>query len=410
MAIKKQFLLRSIFIFVTSIYFSIGVCAQNNAETKRYVLLITEVLPGYPAEIAGFAVHDILISLGNRSFYDSSSPSLGNEFMTYQSSLPPGKYKAEVLRQGEKVALLINFSSSSSSSSSLSPKLGVTVETLENNPQYYFEQALEVLKGAQTRVDLNKAADFFEKAKALAPKWDDVYYNLGLLYEKLDYYPLAVDNLVVSLRSCLSSNEHYEEDCEKIAVQLGAVQQKGERLEKAKSLMANGKWNLIRKIPDDALVKTSAFYPDFSFDKEGKMWMTNSLISFLKNFKPTSGDDQLTYLIKENIKRHPRFVVNFDGRYFEIREFYIWEQTDMGENTRKESEFFYPECTLYKGEIDFSSPQILIKIREYVRHLRDNPYLYPSYDRADEEIFKILPSIEFDELKDFQVESQWKIE
>jgi tetratricopeptide (TPR) repeat protein len=282
-------------------------------------------------------------------------------------------------------------------------------DTIEHDPQYYFNQAMDVLKSAQARSDLKKAADLFEKAKALSPGWNDVYYNLGLLYEKLDCYSLAVDNLVVALRACISSAKHDTDECEQIAIRLGKDHKKSEMLEKAKSLMVNGKWNLIRKIPDDALVHTSNFYPVFSFDKEGKLWMANSKISFLKNFKPMSGDDH-TYLIKENIKRHPRFVVSFDGKYFEIREFYIWVITHIDENTHRESEFFYPECTLYKGEIDISSPQILIKIREYVRHLWDNPYLYTSYNEADEESFKNLDSVVFDEQKNFRVESQWKIE
>ena len=288
--------------------------------------------------------------------------------------------------------------------------LTIEKDTINHDPQYYFNQAMNVLKSAQARSDLKKAADLFEKAKALSPGWNDVYYNLGLLYEKLDCYSQAVDNLVVSLRGCISSAKHDTDECEQIAIRLGKDQKKSETLEKAKSLMVNGKWNLIRKIPDDALLNTSTFYPVFSFDKGGKMWMANSKISFLKNFKPMRGDDQLTYLIKENIKRHPRFVVNFDGKYFEIREFYILGKTDIDENTHRENELFYPECILYKGEIDISSPQILIKIREYARHLWDNPYLYTSYNEADEESFKNLDSVVFDEQKNFRVESQWKIE
>jgi tetratricopeptide (TPR) repeat protein len=279
-------------------------------------------------------------------------------------------------------------------------------DTINHDPQYYFNQAMEVLKSAQTRSELKKAADLFEKAKTLSPEWNDVYYNLGLLYEKLDCYSQAVDNLVVSLRSCISSAKHDTDECEQIAIRLGKDQKKSEMLEKAKSLMVNGKWNLIRKIPDDASINIGLFNPNFSFDRESKMWMTNSYVSLLKDFKSMRDNN----LIKENIKNHPRFLVNFDGRYFEIRQFYIWQITSVDDQSQHENQFFYPEYILFKGEIDFSSPQILVKVREYDLRFTDNPYLYTSYEKADEESFKNLNAVVFDEQKNFRVESQWKIE
>lgn len=179
---------------------------KGHSSNKRFVLMVNSIIPDSLAEKSGIAVNDIIYSLNDKLFYNQETASLVEEFISYFRSLPQGSHNLVVLRKGERVNIRLNLPSLS-----ISQRLGITIELLENDPQIYFDKAIDTVNRATTRDDLKKAANLFEKAKALSPNWPDVYHNLGLIYEKLDYYDKAAENfseyLKYALREKLSDVE-----------------------------------------------------------------------------------------------------------------------------------------------------------------------------------------------------------
>ncbi|MDI6846151.1 MAG: hypothetical protein QME28_08455, partial [Candidatus Saccharicenans sp.] len=84
----------------------------------------------------------------------------------------------------------------------------------------------------------------FERAKALSPEWPAVYYNLGLLYEKLTFYYKAIENFSDYLK--FDSENLSLEEIAKIRVE---KKRNHERLELAKRKMEERRWVLIKRIP-----------------------------------------------------------------------------------------------------------------------------------------------------------------
>lgn len=63
------------------------------------------------------------------------------------------------------------------------------------NAQKHFDRGNAAVESAVTKEDLEDAVKEFEEARSLASGWADVYYNLGMVYEKLERYKEAVENL-----------------------------------------------------------------------------------------------------------------------------------------------------------------------------------------------------------------------
>lgn len=59
----------------------------------------------------------------------------------------------------------------------------------------YFTRGLVAVETARSSADYAAAVREMERARELAPQWPDVYYNLGLLYEKTGNYEAAIENL-----------------------------------------------------------------------------------------------------------------------------------------------------------------------------------------------------------------------
>lgn len=58
----------------------------------------------------------------------------------------------------------------------------------------YFDRGMAAVEMAQSPSDYQFAIDEFDKAIAIAPQWGDVYYNLGMVQEKAQRYPEAVES------------------------------------------------------------------------------------------------------------------------------------------------------------------------------------------------------------------------
>lgn len=66
---------------------------------------------------------------------------------------------------------------------------------IPDEAQKHFNRGLAATEMAKSIEDFKEAIKEFEQAKKLAPNWPDVYYNLGLLYEKVKDYHNALYNL-----------------------------------------------------------------------------------------------------------------------------------------------------------------------------------------------------------------------
>jgi tetratricopeptide (TPR) repeat protein len=92
------------------------------------------------------------------------------------------------------------------------------------NAQKHFDRGNAAVESAVTKEDLEDAVKEFEKAKSFAMDWADVYYNLGIVYDKLDRYKEAIENLQHYLR--LSPNA---EDTEEVETMINKIEYKNEK-------------------------------------------------------------------------------------------------------------------------------------------------------------------------------------
>jgi len=64
----------------------------------------------------------------------------------------------------------------------------------------HFNRGLSIARSASSKIDYQNALKEFKKAKELAPNWPDVYFNLGLVNEKLGYYGEAIKSFKVYIK------------------------------------------------------------------------------------------------------------------------------------------------------------------------------------------------------------------
>ncbi len=389
--ILKIRLFKTLFV---ALLFMMLISSSLSAQTidtlpKGYVILIIDVIAKSPAEKAGIKAGDIIYSLNNKVFYNVNYPSLLEDFSSFVKSLPEDSYELAIIRKGEKITKRIKLSSPSSS-----PRLGITMELLENDAEVYFNRAVNKLATASTREDLKVIAKEFEKAKALSPEWSVVYYNLGLVYEKLDYYDKAVENFSEYLGRLVRVHAP-SEDVEKITVLIGKNKKKAEKLEDFKNKMVQRELHHKKEIPAASRLLSSCDILQFKFDRDGNMWMRNPL-AYSKHNDP---------LIKKNVRKYPWLKVKFDGKFFEVRGFELF----LGEFASKP--MFTPFFILYKGEINVDSFTPFIIIRKYTFLPRDvkDAYVDVDSDVAFESAFQKLPNIEFDKER-FRFECHYEIE
>ncbi len=355
--------------------------SKKHSSNKRFVLIVNSIILDSPAERSGIAVNDIIYSLNNKLFYDRETTSLGEEFINYLSSLPEGSHNLVVLRKGEKVNLQINLPSLSTST-----RLGINIEVIENDPQIYFDRAIDTINRATKRNDLKKAANLFEKAKALSPNWPDVYHNLGLIYEKLDYYDKAAENFSEYLKYALREKLS---DVESITMAIDRNKRKYELLESVKAKMVNSKWVLIKTAP---FPNVKYPMPKFKFDNLGRMWvMTSSIPTIFKR-----------EVVERNIKDNPWFPVKFDGKFFEIKVFLIVRLINV---TNPEKTVFSSFYIMYRGEIDLNSSIPTIIIRRFGKWGTED---YNNFDDALNKVSHEYKDYKFDEIKDFSYELHYR--
>jgi tetratricopeptide (TPR) repeat protein len=353
-------------------------------ETK-YNIIVTEVLSDFPFEKAGGKIWDIIYSLNGKIFYESNNKDLAKEFTEYIKSLPAGSYEMTLIREGRKITTTINLSEISST-----PRMGITSSAIENNPQFYFNKALDALKNVSSREGLKNVAQLFEIAKALSPEWADVYYNLGLVYEELTYYDKAAENFSKYVNFVKDKNSV---EAKNVTFRIEENRKKYEKLEYIKKRMVEGELDYGSKNKP-----LSGVPPIFEFDKAGKMWMLSPFKDRDKREKKygwirVSGPESPTPMENKNAKNFPMFPVFWDGRFFEVRYFVIWE----GKDIRSGTIFFVVYYVLIKGEIDLSSSNAPIITTEYL--VNDFNNQFNSFEEAGQYASQKIKAITFDERK-----------
>ena len=88
----------------------------------------------------------------------------------------------------------------------------------------HFDRGMAAIENAETVQDYEDAVKEFETAKSLAPDWADIYYNLGIVYDKTEKYKEAIENLRNYLRLVPNA-----EDAEAVETMLTKIEYKNEK-------------------------------------------------------------------------------------------------------------------------------------------------------------------------------------
>ena len=92
------------------------------------------------------------------------------------------------------------------------------------NAKKHFDRGSAAIESAESLEDFNVAINEFEKAKTYAPEWADVYYNLGIVYDRVEKYNEALNNL----RNYLSL-EPNAEDTGEVETMINKIEYKMEK-------------------------------------------------------------------------------------------------------------------------------------------------------------------------------------
>jgi len=352
-------------------------------ETK-YNIIIKEVLSDFPFEKAGGKIWDIIYSLNGKTFYESTNKDLAKEFSEYIKSLPAGSYEMTLIREGRKITTTINLPETSST-----PRMGITHPAIENNPQFYFNKALEALKNVKSREDLKNVAQLLEIAKALSPEWADVYYNLGLVYEELTYYDKAAENFSKYADFIKDKNSV---EAKNVTFRIEENRKKYEKLEYIKKRMVECELVVERKrMVKGGVIETGRppylVPPIFKLDKSNKVVMLNPYTDYKNRLRKSGieGEGFPWEIPDVNSSKLPFFPVKFDGKYFEVRYFTF---TQVGGKVGFQLE-------LMKGELDLNS----LRIKTInLKHTSYEPY--NSIEEAIKEASNKISSFNFDEIND----------
>ena len=112
-------------------------------------------------------------------------------------------------------------------------------QNISDEAMRHFDRGQAAVEMAKSPADYEDAIKEFERAMRLAPDWPDVYYNLGLIQEKVDKYDDAIGNLTKYLE--LSPNASDSRDVKKFIAKIEYKMEKAKaEYDKIKDLL--GTW------------------------------------------------------------------------------------------------------------------------------------------------------------------------
>lgn len=112
-------------------------------------------------------------------------------------------------------------------------------QNISDEARRYFDRGMAAVEMAKSPTDYEDAIKEFEKAARLAPGWPDVYYNLGMVQEKVNKYNEAVTSLKQYLR--LAPNAR---DTEMVKSTINKIEYKKQKAEEESKITSwlSGKW------------------------------------------------------------------------------------------------------------------------------------------------------------------------
>lgn len=325
-------------------------------------LIITEVISGSLADRAGLKVGDKILEINGKDVY-AIRPfqievfSLLRQKTPFSLKVKRGEKNIDfyLIPQDENILGIAIISSedlkeSSGEIAQITPKadLNTMLSKYENlkrsnedkknllkreidkllpSPKDYLDRGKELLQEAQTFGELEFVAQLLEKAKSLFPEEENIYFNLGLLYDTLEDYEKAIINLQEFKRRApyLSLRE-----IEEIDQLISKNKQNLQRLEDIKKRMVSGAMIKIFEVPNYDMPnrgsKRRAPQEDQAFkfvEREGEIYLQHPefhrlsrTFSFWEKMKDETLVDR-SY--RENVEREPYLRINFKGKGFEVR-------------------------------------------------------------------------------------------
>ena len=112
-------------------------------------------------------------------------------------------------------------------------------QNISDEARRHFDRGMAAVEMAKSPADYKDAIKEFEKAARLAPGWADVYYNLGMVQEKVSKYNVAVTSLKQYLRLAPNAN-----DAEMVKSTINKIEYKKQKAEEESKITSwlSGKW------------------------------------------------------------------------------------------------------------------------------------------------------------------------
>ena len=111
-------------------------------------------------------------------------------------------------------------------------------QNVSDEAMRHFDRGQAAVEMAKTPADYEDAVREFEKAARLAPDWPDVYYNLGLIQEKVGKRADAIRNLTKYLE--LSPNANDSREVKKFIAKIEYKMEKAEGIKRVYGIMTSG--------------------------------------------------------------------------------------------------------------------------------------------------------------------------
>lgn len=112
-------------------------------------------------------------------------------------------------------------------------------QNISDEARRHFDRGMAAVEMAKSPADYKDTIKEFEKAARLAPGWADVYYNLGMVQEKVNKYNEAVTSLKQYLRLAPNAS-----DTEMVKSTINKIEYKKQKAEEESKITSwlSGKW------------------------------------------------------------------------------------------------------------------------------------------------------------------------
>ena len=121
-------------------------------------------------------------------------------------------------------------------------------QKVSDGARRFFDRGMAAVEMAKSNADYEDAIKEFEQAVRLAPNWPDVYYNLGMVQNKLERFDEALKNLKSYLRLAPDA-----QDSQAVKQLINKIEYKKEKVGKSKAtLRALTLPGRLRKVSGDS--------------------------------------------------------------------------------------------------------------------------------------------------------------